>query len=61
MYLNLKEVCFINERIWLCKSLFLKVGFEVRFSFVVFISEKLGLNVICLFVFIFFKFDVLIM
>lgn len=54
MYLNLKEVCFINERIWLCKSLFFLFGFEVRFSFVDFVSEKLGLNVICLFVFYFF-------
>lgn len=57
MYLNLKEARLINERIRLCKSLFLKVGFEARSSFVAFISEKLDPNAICLSVFIPFKFD----
>lgn len=53
MYLNLKEARLINERIRLCTSLFLRVGFEARSSFDDLVSEKLGPNAICLSVFLF--------
>lgn len=54
MYLNLKEARLINERIRLCTSLLLRVGFEARSRFVDFVSEKLGPNAICRSVFFVF-------
>lgn len=56
MYLNLKEARLINERIRLCTSLFLRVGFEARSSFDDFVSEKLGPNAMSFGFFIPFKF-----